>query len=98
MASGTLVEAGRGGTLRLTVASRIGGSPYFAGAGSLFLLRMDGLIVLPRLRGRIQEGAGHSLGVGAFQIRMISCPERSSLRLSPSLVLPRMTGEEIERS
>jgi len=48
------------------------------------------------LRGRIQEGAGHTTGTDQFQIRVISSVERLSLRLSPSFILPRLTGEENE--
>ena len=39
---------------------------------------------LPRLRGRIQEGAGHEQGVSKLQIIMISSVERSSLRAQTS--------------
>jgi acyl-CoA thioesterase YciA len=50
----------------------------------------------PVIRGRIQEGAGNRADVGQFQI-MISFQERSSLLLSPSFILPRMTGEEMNK-
>jgi hypothetical protein len=50
----------------------------------------------PGIRGRIQEGAGYRADVGQFQI-MISSFERSSLRLSPSFILPRITGEEMRK-
>jgi hypothetical protein len=53
--------------------------------------------LLPRLRGRIQEGASHTLGVGQFQIGLISYAERSPLLPSPSCILPRVTGEEKKR-
>jgi hypothetical protein len=55
----------------------------------------DAFIVLPRLRGRIQEGASIRPGVGQFQIGMISSMSASSLRLSPSCILPRVTGEDL---
>ena len=49
---------------------------------------------LPVIRGRIEEGAGLMRDAGRFQIMDL---ERSPVRLSPSCILPRMTGEEDER-
>jgi hypothetical protein len=51
-------------------------------------------LLLPRWRGRIQEGASRRPGVGQVQIGMISSSARWILGLSPSFILPRMTGEE----
>ena len=52
-------------------------------------------MILPRLRGRIQEGASIRPGIGQFQIGLISFTSASALRLSPSCILPRVTGEDL---
>src|SRR5215207_4092000 len=56
------------------------------------------LILLPRLRGRIQEGESRNDDLSTNEINPICNYPSPNLWPAPSCILPRMTGEEEERS